>query len=398
MMNSSDKIVGISELTRRIKRLLEGGFSSVAVQGEVSNFKHHQPSGHLYFTLKDDNASLNAVMWRSRASMLSFTPVDGMKVVASGRITVYEVRGNYQLDVLGMRPLGTGDLQIAFERLKQKLFEEGLFAEEHKLPLPDYPGRIGIVTSPTGAVLQDMLNVLRRRFPGVEVVIAPVKVQGPGASLEIAEAIRVLNSLNLVDVIVLARGGGSLEDLWPFNEEIVARAVYNSILPVVSAIGHEVDYSIADFVADMRAPTPSAAAELIVPERSAIIEVLRNNAYTMQEYLTTTLKSHKESIRHLLLSYTFNKPLDLLRQMNQRIDELHRTLGVSMEHIHALTVSRMNGLRQRMESLNPELILRRGYAMVYRDTDIISSSSALRARDEIRVRFSDGEKKSLVIE
>ncbi len=397
-MNSSDKIVGISELTRRIKRLLEGGFSSVAVQGEVSNFKHHQPSGHLYFTLKDDNASLNAVMWRSRASMLSFTPVDGMKVVASGRITVYEVRGNYQLDVLGMRPLGTGDLQIAFERLKQKLFEEGLFAEEHKLPLPDYPGRIGIVTSPTGAVLQDMLNVLRRRFPGVEVVIAPVKVQGPGASLEIAEAIRVLNSLNLVDVIVLARGGGSLEDLWPFNEEIVARAVYNSILPVVSAIGHEVDYSIADFVADMRAPTPSAAAELIVPERSAIIEVLRNNAYTMQEYLTTTLKSHKESIRHLLLSYTFNKPLDLLRQMNQRIDELHRTLGVSMEHIHALTVSRMNGLRQRMESLNPELILRRGYAMVYRDTDIISSSSALRARDEIRVRFSDGEKKSLVIE
>lgn len=398
MMNSSDKIVGISELTRRIKRLLEGGFSSVAVQGEVSNFKHHQPSGHLYFTLKDDNASLNAVMWRSRASMLSFTPVDGMKVVASGRITVYEVRGNYQLDVLGMRPLGTGDLQIAFERLKQKLFEEGLFAEEHKLPLPDYPERIGIVTSPTGAVLQDMLNVLRRRFPGVEVVIAPVKVQGPGASLEIAEAIRVLNSLNLVDVIVLARGGGSLEDLWPFNEEIVARAVYNSILPVVSAIGHEVDYSIADFVADMRAPTPSAAAELIVPERSAIIEVLRNNAYTMQEYLTTTLKSHKESIRHLLLSYTFNKPLDLLRQMNQRIDELHRTLGVSMEHIHALTVSRMNGLRQRMESLNPELILRRGYAMVYRDTDIISSSSALRARDEIRVRFSDGEKKSLVIE
>ena len=397
-MNAHEKIVGISELTRRIKRLLEGGFSSVAVQGEVSNFKHHHPSGHLYFTLKDENASLSAVMWRSRASMLPFMPVDGMKVVASGRITVYEVRGNYQLDVLSMRPLGTGDLQIAFEKLKQKLFEEGLFAEEHKLPLPEYPERIGIVTSPTGAVLQDMLNVLRRRFPGVEVVIAPVKVQGPGAASEIAEAIRALNMLNLVDIIVLARGGGSLEDLWPFNEEIVARAVYASILPVVSAIGHEVDYTIADFVADMRAPTPSAAAELIVQERNAIIEVLRNNAYTMQENLTTMLKNHKESIRHLLRSYTFNKPLDLLRQMNQRIDEIHRTLGVSMEHIHALTASRMNALQQRIEALNPELVLKRGYAMVYRDTNIISSSSSLHLQDEIRVRFRDGEKKSVIIE
>ena len=397
-MNAHEKIVGISELTRRIKRLLEGGFSSVAVQGEVSNFKHHHPSGHLYFTLKDENASLSAVMWRSRASMLPFMPVDGMKVVASGRITVYEVRGNYQLDVLSMRPLGTGDLQIAFEKLKQKLFEEGLFAEEHKLPLPEYPERIGIVTSPTGAVLQDMLNVLRRRFPGVEVVIAPVKVQGPGAASEIAEAIRALNMLNLVDIIVLARGGGSLEDLWPFNEEIVARAVYASILPVVSAIGHEVDYTIADFVADMRAPTPSAAAELIVQERNAIIEVLRNNAYTMQENLTTMLKNHKESIRHLLRSYTFNKPLDLLRQMNQRIDEIHRTLGVSMEHIHALTASRMNALQQRIEALNPELVLKRGYAMVYRDTNIISSSSSLYLQDEIRVRFRDGEKKSVIIE
>ncbi|HEX9656768.1 MAG TPA: exodeoxyribonuclease VII large subunit [Bacteroidota bacterium] len=397
-MNAHEKIVGISELTRRIKRLLEGGFSSVAVQGEVSNFKHHHPSGHLYFTLKDENASLSAVMWRSRASMLPFMPVDGMKVVASGRITVYEVRGNYQLDVLSMRPLGTGDLQIAFEKLKQKLFEEGLFAEEHKLPLPEYPERIGIVTSPTGAVLQDMLNVLRRRFPGVEVVIAPVKVQGPGAASEIAEAIRALNMLNLVDIIVLARGGGSLEDLWPFNEEIVARAIYASILPVVSAIGHEVDYTIADFVADMRAPTPSAAAELIVQERNAIIEVLRNNAYTMQENLTTMLKNHKESIRHLLRSYTFNKPLDLLRQMNQRIDEIHRTLGVSMEHIHALTASRMNALQQRIEALNPELVLKRGYAMVYRDTNIISSSSSLHLQDEIRVRFRDGEKKSVIIE
>jgi len=397
-MNTPEKIVGISELTRRIKRLLEGGFSSVAVQGEVSNFKHHHPSGHLYFTLKDENASLNAVMWRSRASMLPFMPIDGMKVVASGRISVYEVRGNYQLDVLSMRPLGTGDLQIAFEKLKQKLFEEGLFAEEHKLPLPEYPERIGIVTSPTGAVLQDMLNVLRRRFHGVEVVIAPVKVQGPGAASEIAEAIRAFNTLNVADVIVLARGGGSLEDLWPFNEEIVARAVYGSILPVVSAIGHEVDYTIADFVADMRAPTPSAAAELIVPERSAIIEVLRNYAYTMQESLDTMLKNHKESIRHLLRSYTFNKPLDLLRQMNQRIDELHRTLGVSMEHIYALTASRMNALRQRMEALSPELILRRGYAMVYRGAAIISSSSALHQQDEIRVRFSDGEKKSVIVE
>src|SRR5271169_6490493 len=261
MFSKSQNIFSVTDLTRKIKGTLEEGFSGIAVQGELSNFKRHS-SGHLYFTLKDEHTQIQCVMWRSRVPTLSVSPQDGMKMIARGNVTVYEVRGNYQLDVSSLQLLGAGELQIAFERLKQKLSTEGLFDQDHKKPLPQFPQRIGVVTSPTGAAIRDIINVVNRRFPSTELILYPVRVQGIGAAEEIASAIDDFNAFGEVGVILIGRGGGSLEDLWAFNEEIVARSIYRSSIPVVSAVGHEIDFTIADFVADLRAPTPSAAAEL----------------------------------------------------------------------------------------------------------------------------------------
>ncbi len=394
-MADNGAVLTVSEITRRIKTLLEGGFSSVTVQGELSNFKQHT-SGHLYFTLKDEHSQIACVMWRSRAPGLRFAPEDGMRVVASGRITVYEVRGNYQLDVSVMRPLGIGELQMAFERLKNKLHAEGLFDAERKKPLPPFPERIGIVTSPTGAALQDILNILRRRFPGVTVILSPVRVQGAGAAAEIAAAIDDMNAYGDVDVMIVGRGGGSLEDLWAFNEEIVARAIARSGIPVISAVGHEIDFTIADLVADLRAPTPSAAAELVVKDRRAILDILRNSWYTLEETLQDMLRNRKESIHHLLSSYSFNRPIDIFRQSSQRLDELKRSFSVSSAHLLSLTQERYGALDRRIAALNPRLALKRGYVIVRRDGTIIPSSKELREADQIDMEFHDGHVRSTI--
>ncbi|MFQ5772424.1 MAG: exodeoxyribonuclease VII large subunit, partial [bacterium] len=274
-----EKHYSVSELTRQIKFLLESSFPEIWVQGEISNFTHHS-SGHMYFSLKDENAQISCVMWRSRNQHLFFTPQDGMKVILDARITVYEKRGAYQLDVLQMQPAGVGELQLAFEQLKNRLREEGLFSEEFKKPIPLYPERIGIVTSPTGAAVQDLISVLQRRFPGIEIIINAARVQGEGAATEIARAIDDFNDYGKVDVLIVGRGGGSLEDLWAFNEEVVARAVFRSKIPIISAVGHEVDFTICDFVADLRAPTPSAAAELAVRHRDELHAFLKTNLET----------------------------------------------------------------------------------------------------------------------
>ena len=385
----------VSDLTRRIKQRLEAGFPSVSVQGEVSNFKRHT-SGHLYFTLKDETAQISAVMWRSRAAFLSFLPEDGMKIIVNGRITVYEVRGNYQIEVGSMRPLGVGELQLAFEYLKRKLSAEGLFDSDRKKPLPEFPERIGIVTSPTGAALQDMLNILRRRFPGVEVILRPVKVQGTGAAEEIANAIDELNEFAQADVLVVARGGGSLEDLWAFNEEVVARAIYRSHIPVVSAVGHEIDFTIADFVADLRAPTPSAAAELVVRDRVSLLEIVRENWYTLNDRMLEMVRNRKESILSLLKSYSFNKPIDLLRQFSQQVDDLDRGLRTRVEHKFALLKASTESLRSRALALDPNLVLKRGYTIIYKDARFIVSSKSLESDDVIDIKFHDGVVRSIV--
>ena len=394
-MQSDKSILTVSELTRRIKQTLESGFSLVSLQGEISNLKRHT-SGHVYFTLKDESAQISAVLWRSRAAQLSFNPEDGSKVIATGRITVYEPRGNYQIDVLSIRPVGVGELQMAFEYLKRKLAAEGLFDSEHKKPLPTFPERIGIVTSPTGAALHDILNILRRRFPGVEVILRPTKVQGIEAAADIAAAIREFNEFGQVDVLIVGRGGGSLEDLWAFNEERVARAIYQSRIPIISAVGHEVDFSIADFVADLRAPTPSAAAELVVRDRQAVLDTLRNNWYTMHEIVTQMVTDRKARIRHSLKSYSFNRPIDLLHRYTQRVDELDRSMASGLSHRLALMKSNTGALHHRINALDPQLTLKRGYAIVSKDDMIVSSRTSVATDDAITIRFHDGTIRSTV--
>ncbi len=385
---SDERIISVGELTRQIKGMLELGFPNQWVQGEISNCKHHT-SGHLYFTLKDEQAQISAVMWRSRVGQLRFRPADGMKVIVRGNVTLYEPRGNYQIDCQSIQPLGKGDLQIAFEQMKERLQKEGLFDEARKRPLPEYPLRIGIVTSPTGAAVQDMISVLSRRFPAVELIIVPVKVQGAGAAEEIAGAIGLLNDEKMADVMIVGRGGGSLEDLWAFNEEVVARAIVASKIPVISAVGHEVDFSISDFAADLRAPTPSAAAELVVKDVREVVELIRNYCYTMTGAMNNAIDSYKQTIAHLTQSYSFNKPHDLLRQRSQHVDELHRRLEQGLQHRFAMIKQHTVSLNGRIRTLDPTLVLKRGYAIV-RQGDRIVSSAAGAAAGAATIQFHDG--------
>lgn len=384
------RVLTVSEITGQIKFALESSFPQVWIQGEISNAKFHS-SGHFYFTLKDEGAQISAVMWRTRVANLLFKPADGMNVIARGSITVYPPRGNYQIDVVQLQPLGIGELQLAFERLKRKLEAEGLFDPAHKKPIPEFPERIGIVTSDTGAALQDIRSVLSRRFPSLEVIVYPVRVQGAGAADEIAEAIRELNRYGEIDVMIVGRGGGSLEDLWAFNEEVVARAIYASRIPVVSAVGHEIDFSIADFVADVRAATPSAAAELVVRDRTELLDILRNMCYTMRQAVEDRINGYRDRILSLLGSYAFNRPRDLLRQFAQRVDELERSLLLNMTHLHERLMSRHRAAELRLEALSPVRVLERGYAIVRKDRNVVTSAHHLREGERADIQFHDGE-------
>ncbi|HVN48078.1 MAG TPA: exodeoxyribonuclease VII large subunit [Bacteroidota bacterium] len=389
-MTVEKNVLTVSELTRQVKYALEGNFPRVWVQGEISNCKHHT-SGHLYFTLKDEGAQISGVMWRSRVPLLPFMPEDGINVIARGSITVYPPRGNYQIDVEQMQPLGVGELQIAFEKLKQKLAAEGLFDEEHKIPIPQYPERIGVVTSETGAALQDIRSVFARRHPSIELILYPVKVQGDGAAEEIAHAIDDFNRFGSVDVLIVGRGGGSLEDLWAFNEELVARAIYASQIPIISAVGHEIDFSIADFVADLRAPTPSAAAELAVKHRADIIENLANLCYTMQEAAQNIIEAAKTKIGSAVSSYSFNRPRDLVREYSQRTDELERTMNTAVLHATQAACQRQQALAHRLEALSPQGVLKRGYTIVRHRGKVVTSAKILKQGDEANIQFHNGE-------
>ncbi len=389
------QVLSVTQLTRQLKQTIESRFSSVSIVGEISNFKFHS-SGHMYFALKDAGATISAVIWRSKAQLVRFTPEDGMKVVVTGRVTLYETRGNYQIDVWSLRPVGSGELQVAFDQLKRRLAGEGLFDDDYKKSLPTYPECVGIVTSETGAALQDMLHILRRRFPGLEVILAPVRVQGAGAGREIARAIEDFNSYGCIDVLIVGRGGGSLEDLWSFNEEVVARAIFKSAIPVISAVGHEIDFTIADFVADLRAPTPSAAAELVVADRLALLETIRNNWYHIQENVSNVVGYHKERIRNLLKSHAFNTPVDLLRQYRRRVDELERSVTSTMVHRLSMLNAQTESLRHQLIALDPNAVLRRGYTIVRKNGLVVSSYKGLQSQDNIDITFHDGKVTSRV--
>lgn len=385
-------IYSVSELTTEVKVLLETSIPVIWLEGEISNITFHS-SGHLYFSLKDRDAQISAVMWRSRNASLFFTPQDGMKVLAMGRITVYQKRGVYQFDVIKLQPAGIGELQMAFEQLKQKLQEEGLFDEEHKKEIPAYPDRIGIVTSPTGAAIQDLLNVLNRRYPGIEIVLAMVKVQGDGAAEEIAAAIDDFNAFGDVDVLIVGRGGGSLEDLWAFNEEIVARSIFRSGIPVISAVGHEIDFSISDFVADLRAPTPSAAAELAVPDRDELAHRIQMYRKQLVEFSIGRIQYERDRLKRLVTSYSFMRSPDLVRQQQQRLDELLHSMHITIAHQLEIHRNKLQGLTSRLLSLAPDSILKRGYSICYRteDGEIIKEAKSVQPGEKINVQVYRGK-------
>ncbi len=389
-------ILSVSELTRDIKSLLEDTFSECWIGGEISNFKRHHRSGHCYFTLKDAEAQLRCVMWRGIADWLFFTPRDGMQVYALGDISVYEPRGEYQLVVRAMQIAGEGALQQAFEALKAQLEAEGLFDNRYKKPLPSIPETIGVITSNSGAALHDIFSILERRFPAVRVLVHPVSVQGPGAAEEIATAIRRMNALARqdpayrADVLIVGRGGGSLEDLWAFNEEVVARAIFDSEIPVVSAVGHQIDFSIADFVADCRAATPSMAAELVVPEKETVEEAFLQYAHRMREELLQRIEYLEYHVARIAQSYAFNRPRMQLEQITQRIEAYPARLRLAVQKQLSDHTHRLEHLAQRLELLNPKEPLKRGYVCVEKDGQPIASSTLLQPGDRVHLRFLDG--------
>lgn len=422
--SASTSPLTVSELTRQIRGLLETRLGSIWVKGEISNFRQ-QSSGHCYFTLKDASAQLSAVLFKSAANYLTFQPKDGQQVALFGEITVYELQGKYQIVVREMQPQGVGDLQQRFEALKKKLFTEGLFDSERKKPLPRYPSHLGIVTSPTGAAIQDMLNILKRRAPQIQIYLFPVRVQGINAAREICQAIEHLsrwqqkNKLPL-DALILSRGGGSLEDLWPFNEESVARALAACPIPTISGVGHEVDFTIADFVADLRAPTPSAAAELAIPDRQDTLKSIHKCYNALYRATANQLSHYRLHFHRLIHSVAFRDPARVVALFQQRLDDLadyllkgpqrafqqkqqrftHFNLRFSQfspKKMFPFYHSQLKSLVTKLELLNPLHTLKRGFAFIKTsDGKIVRSATQLPEKTLFQVQLHDGNLEAIV--
>lgn len=400
-LNEERAVYSVSELAGGLRDLVETTFDDVWVEGELSNFKQHR-SGHCYFTLKDEDAQIRCVMWRHFTHYVFFEPRDGMLVRVRGNVSLYEARGDLQVVARSMRVAGEGALQKAFEALKQKLAVEGLFDSARKRDIPTFPRRIGVVTSGSGAALQDILSVLQRRFPAVEVVLCPVQVQGMGSAEQVAAAIRCLNEQHTtsdmrVDVMIVGRGGGSIEDLWAFNEEVVARALAASAIPTVSAVGHETDYSIADYVADRRAATPSMAAEIVVPDQQDVRAWLRGTIESAQGCVKRLIDRRRQYVRNLLRTRAMYRPEDRLRQLTQRLDDAATRLY--REKSRALDRRRrhLDGCMRQLELLDPSRPLERGYARVEKDGRIVRSAADLHQADEVVLTLRDGSRSARVL-
>ncbi len=380
----------VSELNEIVKRTLETNIDAVWVVGEISNLRI-PPSGHYYFTLKDEKNQIAAVMFRRQGGNLRFAPENGMAVLCFGRVGLYPVRGDLQLYVDSMEPRGQGALYLAFEQLKKRLAAEGLFAEERKRSVPYLPAAIGIVTSDKGAALQDMLRIIGDRFPDRRIVICPVKVQGEGAAQEIAAAIEGLNRWGNVEVMIVGRGGGSLEDLWAFNEETVARAIFDSAVPVISAVGHEIDFTIADFVADRRAPTPTAAAEMVVPKRADLSEQVTMLQDALWRNIERKLESAREEWRGLVKR--LSDPGRKLREHQQRLDELSVDLMRRLQQRLRESKDELATVAGRLEALSPLAVLDRGYSIAHKlpEERIVKDAASLRLGDRLRITFAAGK-------
>ena len=387
------KVITISQLNRYVKTLLEGdrNIAAVMIGGEISNFTNHYKSGHLYMSLKDDNALVRAVMFRGAASKLTFTPENGMKVIVKARVSLYEKDGSYQLYIDAMQPDGVGALQIAYEQLKKKLAAEGLFDEVHKRPLKRYPRTVAVITSPTGAAVRDILNVLGRRYPLARVLFAPVLVQGDGAPPQIVDALARVNAIDEVDAIIVGRGGGSLEELWAFNDERVARAVYASRVPVISAVGHETDFTICDFVADLRAPTPSAAAELAVPDTAALLHRLSSLHEHSEQLLQMALAREGHRLKLLAEKRCLRSPLFYVEERQMRLDLLTQSRAAATTRQTQQAGRRLAADAAKLDALSPLKVLGRGYAIPYKDGAVVGSVADATTGDHLQIRLCDGE-------
>lgn len=405
--------ITVTQLTRYIKYKIDNdqNLNKIYLKGEISNFKAHT-RGHFYFTIKDENSRINAVMFSTYAKNVKFEIQDGMKVLVTGKVSVYEATGGYQIYVDSITEDGLGNLYIAFEQLKKKLEAEGLFDPAHKKPIPKIPNRIGIITAPTGAAIKDILSTLKRRWPLCETILFPSLVQGKEAAPDIVKNINIAKEYDL-DVLIVGRGGGSIEDLWCFNEEIVARAIYNLDIPVISAVGHEIDFTISDFVADLRAPTPTGAAELAVPDKRDIIKLLNQIDIRTINGITSILNIRKKELNKLDSSYVLKNPLTIYEIKETKFDNLFERLIHSYRNLISNTKSRIelldtkinnniitiinkdknefSKILSKLEVLNPMLTIKRGYSVVRKDNKVISSSKDLKSKDKVELELKDGK-------
>ncbi|MCI8568346.1 MAG: exodeoxyribonuclease VII large subunit [Bacilli bacterium] len=407
-----DKYITVTQLTRYIKFKIDNdeNLNTVFLKGEISNFKAHT-RGHYYFTLKDENARVNAVMFASSTNRVSFSPCDGMKVMVVGKISVYEANGGYQIYVNEMIEDGVGNLYLEFEKLKKKLADEGLFDKEKKKVIPKFPNKIGIITAPTGAAIRDILSTIKRRWPVAETILFPALVQGTEAAKSIVKQIEKANTFD-IDVLIVGRGGGSIEDLWPFNEEIVARSIYNSYVPIISAVGHEVDFTIADFVADLRAPTPTGAAEMAVPNIIDFDNYLKQVKIRLNKAFLHNVKLKKEKFLAINDSYILKNPMSIYEIKNQKFDNLYERLQLVSEsyiyknrNMHTILCNRIDQAIKKdltynqnrylvsinkLEALNPLLVIKRGYSVLKKDNKAITSIENLKKGDNINIELMDG--------
>lgn len=394
MMNQGFKILTVSQLNYYTKSLLEEDphLNAVFVRGEISNFTNHYRSGHFYMTVKDENASIKAVMFKGSAQRLKFMPRDGMKVILFGRVSLYERDGQYQLYIDDLQPDGTGALYAAYEQLKEKLRVEGLFDESKKKPLPLYPEKIGVITSPIGAALQDILNILKRRWPAAEILFYPALVQGSEAPAQLCKAVNYFSSGRLCDVLIIGRGGGSLEDLWAFNDENLARCIASSAVPVVAAVGHETDFTIADFAADLRAPTPSAAAELISPDKDVVTEEFLSQKTYIKNIILCKIFENREGLTRILRSAALRSPQSAFEIRRMQLDYLCGRLKNTAIIKVSEQKEKLASLASALDAMSPLKVLHRGYSIVYNENkEVVSSIRNLKTGGNLCIRIQDGE-------
>ena len=397
-MKYAELAVSVTDLNKYIKNKIaeDENLSNIIVKGEISNFKHHY-TGHLYFTLKDENSLIKCIMFKSYAQKLNFEPKDGMKVYIFGAVSVFERDGVYQIYAKAMEQDGLGDLYTKYQKLKEELEKKGLFDESHKQKIPMFPKVVGVLTSQTGSVIRDIINVSTRRNPNVYIRLLPVPVQGEGAAEKIAYGIDYMNKNQLADVLILARGGGSLEDLWPFNEEVVANSIYNSKIPIISAVGHETDFSISDFVADLRAPTPSAAAELAVPDIYEVKQKINTYQNRLKMSLTKKLEIMKLRYEKCMSSSVFKEPTRRINENYIKIDTYVKKLENLINKVKERNKNKYIELVSKLDTLSPLKTLTRGYSIVEKEGKIIKSVADLNTEDEISIRLKDGNKQAKII-